>query len=124
MEAVSPGVERPGVIKYAKTSRSLYMALCFVLGVSFVILGIVNLVDELGCQRATRVQVNMPSYLPGIFVIVAGVAMMIGRKPLSLMQYGALQQARVVRTDRDKTLSRLRRIIVGGSALFIVIGST
>jgi hypothetical protein len=44
MEAVSPGVERPGVIKYAKTTRSLYMALCFVLGVSFVILGIVNLV--------------------------------------------------------------------------------
>jgi hypothetical protein len=64
----------------------------------------------------------MPSYLPGIFVIVAGIAMMIGRKPLSLMQYGALHQARIVRTDRDKTLSRLRRIIVGGSALFIVLG--
>lgn len=64
----------------------------------------------------------MPSYVPGVFVIVAGIAMMIGRKPLSLLQYAALEQARIVRTDRDRTLSRLRRIIIGGSALFIVFG--
>jgi site-specific recombinase len=44
MKTVSPNTERPGVIGYAKTSRSLYIALCFILGVSFVILGIVNLV--------------------------------------------------------------------------------
>lgn len=35
----------------------------------------------------------MPSYLPGVFVVLAGLAMIIGRKPLSLMQYAALKQA-------------------------------
>jgi hypothetical protein len=67
----------------------------------------------------------MPSYLPGVFIIVAGIAMMIGRKPLSLMQYAALEQARIVRDDRDdrdKASSLLQRIIIGGSVLFIVLG--
>jgi hypothetical protein len=64
----------------------------------------------------------MPSYLPGVFIIVAGIAMMIGRKPLSLMQYAALEQARIVRDDRDKTSFLLQRIIIGGSVLFIVLG--
>lgn len=43
MEAVSPNAGHPGVIKYAKTSRLLYVALCLVIGVGFLVFGIVNL---------------------------------------------------------------------------------
>lgn len=64
----------------------------------------------------------MPSYLPGVFVVLAGLAMIVGRKPLSLMQYAALKQARVVRANRDRTLALLRRIIIGGSIAFIGFG--
>jgi hypothetical protein len=38
------------------------------------------------------------------------------------MQYAALKQARVVRANRDRTLARLRRIIIGGSIMFIGFG--
>jgi hypothetical protein len=65
---------------------------------------------------------GMPSYLPGIFVILAGIAMLVGRKPLSLLQYSALLQARIAGTDREKTLSWLRQVILVGSVLFIVFG--
>ena len=64
----------------------------------------------------------MPSYLPGVFVVLAGLAMIVGRKPLSLLQYAALKQARVAGANRDRTLAPLRRIIIGGSILFIGFG--
>lgn len=64
----------------------------------------------------------MPSYLPGVFVVLAGLAMIVGRKPLSLMQYAALKQARVVPANRDRTLALLRWIIIGGSIMFIGFG--
>lgn len=64
----------------------------------------------------------MPSYLPGVFVVLAGLAMIVGRKPLSLMQYAALKQARVVPAYRDRTLAVMRWIIIGGSTMFIVFG--
>jgi hypothetical protein len=38
------------------------------------------------------------------------------------MQYAALKQARVVRANRDRTLALLRRIIIGGSIVFIGFG--
>lgn len=64
----------------------------------------------------------MPSYLPGVFVVVAGIAMLIGREPLSLLQYSALLQARIAGKDRSKTLARLQQVILVGSVLFIVFG--
>lgn len=64
----------------------------------------------------------MPSYLPGIFVVLAGIAMLIGREPLSLLQYAALLQFRIAGKDRNRTLSRLQQIILVGSVLFIVFG--
>jgi hypothetical protein len=65
---------------------------------------------------------RMPSYLPGIFVVLAGIAMLIGRKTLALLQYSALLQFRVAGKDRNKTLSQLQQIIMVGSVLFIVFG--
>lgn len=64
----------------------------------------------------------MPPYLPGVFVVMAGVAMLIGRKPMSLVQYAALEQARIAGKHRDRTLSGLQRIIVIGSIAFIILG--
>ncbi len=64
----------------------------------------------------------MPPYLGGFFVMLAGVAMLIGRKPMALMQYSALEQARVAGNNRDRTLSWLQRIIVLGSIAFIILG--
>ena len=64
----------------------------------------------------------MPSYLPGVFVVLAGLAMIVGRKPLALMQYAALKQAHIVRANRDRTIALLRRIIIGGSIMFIALG--
>lgn len=45
MEAISPNAEHPGVIKYAKTSRLLYVVLCIVVGVGFLIFGLVKLLS-------------------------------------------------------------------------------
>jgi hypothetical protein len=45
MEAFSPNAEHPGVIKYAKTSRLLYIVLCVVIGLGFLVFGIVNLLS-------------------------------------------------------------------------------
>lgn len=45
MEAISPNAEHPGVIKYAKTSRLLYIVLCIVVGVGFLIFGLVKLLS-------------------------------------------------------------------------------
>lgn len=65
---------------------------------------------------------GMPTYLPGIFVILAGIAMLAFRKPLSLLQYSALQQAHIAGKNRDKKLSWLRQVILVGSILFILLG--
>jgi hypothetical protein len=54
--------------------------------------------------------------------MLAGVAMLIGKEPLSLLQYSALVQAGVAGKDRHRTLFRLRRIIVVGSILFLILG--
>jgi hypothetical protein len=64
----------------------------------------------------------MPSYLPGIFVVLAGIVMLVGREPLSLLQYAALLQFRMAGKNRNRTLSRLQQIILVGSVLFIVFG--
>jgi hypothetical protein len=48
MEAVSPNADHPGVInviKYAKTSRLLYIVLCLVIGLGFLVFGILNLLS-------------------------------------------------------------------------------
>jgi hypothetical protein len=64
----------------------------------------------------------VPPYLAGFFVVLAGVAMLIGRKPMALMQYSALEQARIAGNNRDRALTRLQRIIVIGSIAFIILG--
>jgi hypothetical protein len=64
----------------------------------------------------------VPSYLPGIFVVLAGLGMIIARAPLALTQYAALRQAHIVRADADTALPVMRRIIIGGSILFIGFG--
>jgi sterol desaturase/sphingolipid hydroxylase (fatty acid hydroxylase superfamily) len=64
----------------------------------------------------------MPPYLSGVFVMLAGIGMLVGREPLSLMQYAALEQARIAGKNRDQTLSRLRRVIVIGSIAFVLLG--
>lgn len=64
----------------------------------------------------------MPSYLPGIFVVLAGIVMLVGRESLSLLQYATLLQFRIAGKDRNRTLSRLQQIILVGSVLFIVFG--
>lgn len=64
----------------------------------------------------------MPSYLPGIFVVLAGLGMIIAREPLALMHYAALRQAHIMHAEADTVLPVMRKIIIGGSILFIVFG--
>ena len=45
MKAISPNAEHPGVIKYAKTSRFLYVVSCLVVGVGFLVFGTVKLLS-------------------------------------------------------------------------------
>lgn len=65
----------------------------------------------------------MPSYLPGIFVMVAGIAMITFRRPLSLLQSAAIGTVRPNRGSVKEVSQVLQKIIVGGGILFVLFGA-
>lgn len=64
----------------------------------------------------------MPDFMPGFFIIAAGIILLVARNPLAVMQNAAIDQFAKGSLSKKISIEFLKKMLTVGSFIFMLIG--